>query len=835
MNDGREGMGMTRTIRKAAGMLVAITLAGSVFIAGQMPARAITLPASPSGVVYSVGSGALGNGTTFGTTSKSLVEVCSVGQTSPCSSFLKNVVQLGNASYAVGEALTAQGNVYTWGDDSGYGGLGIGETTGTTTTSPVEVCAPGTSAGCTSYLSNITQIAMTSNWGGSLALSSSGNVYAWGEGFAGEIGNGAMSNVSIPAEVCAVGASAPCTSFLSNITELAAGCDTVYALSSSGSVYAWGYGKDGELGNGSFTTTTDVPVQVSLPAGVTVSRIAAAGSDCSGSDSPSTGYALTTSGNVYAWGYNGSGELGNGSTTNSDVPVEVEGPGGTGYLSNVTDIAGGSYEGLAVVGGNVYTWGSMNNESSSSSSTMSILGNNETLPATNQYVTSPVEVCAPGQTAYPCTSFLSGIVSVAGDQYNENAYAIDGGGHVFAWGGDDAFGELGDGPSGTGVAAKYAAVPLEMVDPSGTGYLNGVTGIGTSSDAAVTYVLVSQYTTTTTLTSSVTSPASTAGAITLTAAVNNGAAPSGTVTFKEGATTLGTVTLGSTNSVTYTIPANTYTPGTYSFTASYSGDTANSASTSSALSLQLAYPISMSVSAAPASTTYGSSVTLTTTVSAQNSANGTPTGTVSLSDPGTPIAGCQNLALNAAGVATCTTTALAVGSPTVVQASYSGSTTFLAGTANANVSVAKGSVSMTVAAAPATITVGQSATITATVTSTTSGTPTGTVSFTANGAAISGCQNVAVSAAGTATCTTTALPQGTPVTLSAAYSGDGNFTSAVQGASITVNQAVPVPATGLHHSSLGRGMILPGALLAGLGIIALLGAVGFRRKRNFLA
>ena len=459
---------------------------------------------------------------------------------------------------------------------------------------------------------------------------------------------------------------------------------------------------------------------------------------------------------------------------------------------------------------------------------------NAPLPATKQYQPTPVEVCAPGQTSYPCTSFLSGISSISADQYFEDAYAIDGGGHVFAWGGDDSYGELGDGVSGAGVAAKYAAVPLEMLDVTGSGYLNGVTGIGANGVSGSTYLLVSQYTTTTALTSSVTSPASTAGAITLTATVNNGAAPSGTVTFKEGATTLGTVTLGSSNTVTYTIPANTYTPGTYSFTASYSGDTANSASTSSALSLQLAYPITIGVSANPTSTTFGSSVTLTTTVSARNSANGTPTGTVSLSDPGTSIPGCQNLTLNSSGVATCSTSSLAVGSLTV-QASYSGSTSFLSGTANANVTVGKGSVTMTVSASPTAMTVGQSATITATVTSTTSGTPTGTVNFSANGAAIAGCQNVAVNAAGVATCTTTALPQGSPVMLSASYSGDGNFASVVQGASITVNQAVPVPATGLHHSSLGRGALILGAILAGCGLLVLLAGVGFRRRKQFLA
>lgn len=836
---GRNMKGM-HLLNRLIGVFAVLAIVGSAIVVSKTPVRAVTLPTSTPGVVYSVGYDSLGNGTVAGTSSASWVQVCAPGQTSPCTGNFTNVTQLGNAGYDQETALTSSGNVYTWGYNY-YGGLGTNDTnTSAFAASPVEVCAPGsTSYPCTSYLSNVTQITQAGDYGTSAALTSSGSVYTWGEGTHGDMGNGVASSSNyVPVQVCAVGQTAPCSAYLTGITELAAACDTFYGLTTSGTVVAWGDNASGELGNGTTGGQANIPVQVSIPAGVTITKIAASGSICSNFGA---GYALSSTGNVYAWGDNSQGQLGNNSTANADIPVEVEGVGGSGFLSNVTDIAGGSFEGLAVVSGHVFTWGSMNNDGLSKDLTTSVLGNNAPLPGGGKYQPTPVEVCAPGQTAYPCTSFLSGIVSVAGDQYNENAYAIDGSGHVFAWGGDDKYGELGDGASGSGYAAGYAAVPLEMVDPSGTGYLHDVSGIGTG--ASILYVLVSQYTTTTSLTSSVSSPASTAGAITLTATVNGGSAPSGTVTFKEGSTALGTVTLGSSTTVTYTIPANTYTPGTYSFTASYNGDTANGASTSSALSLQLAYPISMSVSASPTSTTYGSSVTLTTTVSAQNSANGTPTGTVSLSDPGTPITGCQNLTLNASGVATCTTTALAVGAPTVVQASYSGSTTFLSGTSNANVTVGKGSVSIVVTSSPSSITFGQTATISATVTSTTAGTPSGTVSFSANGAAISGCQNLTLNASGVATCTTTALPQGTPVTLQASYSGDGNFASAVQGASITVNQAatttapavsqpVPVPATGLHHSSLARGDVLPGMILAGLGLVALLATFGFRKRKG---
>ena len=79
---------------------------------------------------------------------------------------------------------------------------------------------------------------------------------------------------------------------------------------------AWGYNAHGELGDGS-RTNSDVPVKVKLPAGTKVTAIAAGGY---------YSLALTSTGAVYAWGYNADGELGDGGTANSDVPVKVKLP-----------------------------------------------------------------------------------------------------------------------------------------------------------------------------------------------------------------------------------------------------------------------------------------------------------------------------------------------------------------------------------------------------------------------------------------------------------------------------------------------------------------------------
>jgi alpha-tubulin suppressor-like RCC1 family protein len=87
-----------------------------------------------------------------------------------------------------------------------------------------------------------------------------------------------------------------------NVTAMAGGLLTGYALRSDGTVWAWGAGTVGQLGNGG-TASSPVPVQVS---GLTnVTAIAAAGS---------TGHALRSDGTVWAWGAGTVGQLGNWAT-----------------------------------------------------------------------------------------------------------------------------------------------------------------------------------------------------------------------------------------------------------------------------------------------------------------------------------------------------------------------------------------------------------------------------------------------------------------------------------------------------------------------------------------
>ena len=153
----------------------------------------------------------------------------------------------------------------------------------------------------------------------SLALKSSGTVWTWGDNQYGELGNGSNTSSNVPVEV----------NSLSKVVAISGGGAHSLALLSVGTVWAWGDNQYGELGNGS-NVNSNVPVRVSNLTGVVA--IAGGGYQPGMGD---TSLALKSDGTVRAWGDNQYGELGNGSTVNSNVPVQVAG------LSGVVAIAGG--------------------------------------------------------------------------------------------------------------------------------------------------------------------------------------------------------------------------------------------------------------------------------------------------------------------------------------------------------------------------------------------------------------------------------------------------------------------------------------------------------------
>jgi alpha-tubulin suppressor-like RCC1 family protein len=153
---------------------------------------------------------------------------------------------------------------------------------------------------------------------------------AWGFNRDGELGNGTTESSDMPLEVTG----------LSDVVAVAGGRRHGLALLKNGTVKAWGENFYGQLGNGT-KANSYVPVPVS---GLSEVADVAAGESHS--------LALLKNGTVMAWGENGSGQLGNGTTDNSDVPVAVS------KLNEVSAIsAGGSFSLALLKNGTVMAWG----------------------------------------------------------------------------------------------------------------------------------------------------------------------------------------------------------------------------------------------------------------------------------------------------------------------------------------------------------------------------------------------------------------------------------------------------------------------------------------------
>jgi alpha-tubulin suppressor-like RCC1 family protein len=273
----------------------------------------------------------------------------------------------------------------------------------------------------------------------SLALTNDGQVYSWGHNSTGQLGNGTNGDSPVPVAVDMTGVLNGKT-----VTQIAAGEYYSLALTSDGKLYSWGYNYNGQLGNGTSGTNTgsSVPVAVDMTDaldGETVTQIAVGYSHS---------LALTKDGQVYSWGNNGSGQLGNGTTDSSPVPVAVD---MTGVLDGktVTQIAAGGFCSLALTSdGKLYSWGSNG---------YGQLGNG----------TSGINTNSPTPVAVDMTGVLNGKTVTQMVAGNAHSLALANDGKLYSWGANNS-GQLGNGTNG--LTGSSVPVAVDM-----TGVLNGKT------------------------------------------------------------------------------------------------------------------------------------------------------------------------------------------------------------------------------------------------------------------------------------------------------------------------------------------------------------------------
>ena len=180
-----------------------------------------------------------------------------------------------------------------------------------------------------------------------------GRVKCWGSNRNGQLGNGTQNSSTSPVTVIGVGGSGA----LSNIVEVAASAkyDFTCALSSAGNVMCWGFNSHGGIGNPSVSTYTSTATPVNVLELSTNNPLTGVKTIAVGSYATC---AVKTSGAAFCWGDNGLGQLGNPRQGSTNAAVPVSGVGGTGDLTDATQIALGDAMGCARrSNGAVACWG----------------------------------------------------------------------------------------------------------------------------------------------------------------------------------------------------------------------------------------------------------------------------------------------------------------------------------------------------------------------------------------------------------------------------------------------------------------------------------------------
>ncbi|MEY2425022.1 MAG: hypothetical protein QOI61_594 [Actinomycetota bacterium] len=275
-----------------------------------------------------------------------------------------------------------------------------------------------------------------------LSLDASGRVFAWGNNFEGELGNGTHGN-SQPHPVQVAG--------LPTISVIDAGDNHALALATDGTIWAWGSNERGQIGNGQAGGTVDVPFHV--PGVANAVAIAGGGA---------YSLAVLADGSMVGWGSNDAYQLGLG----GDIDAPVTQPTALPAISGVVKASGGGAFSVALKqDGTVWAWGSnRSGESSGWATPQQEAADATDIAAGREHGlalrSDGTVVCwgsnlfgQCGATTTPNTipaqvvPNLQGVVDVAAGIFT--SYALDSAGKIWAWG-DNGDAELGDGTHTTG-------------------------------------------------------------------------------------------------------------------------------------------------------------------------------------------------------------------------------------------------------------------------------------------------------------------------------------------------------------------------------------------------
>ncbi len=382
-----------------------------------------------------------------------------------------NQISAGSLSgFSVGVA--SDGNAYAWGYNQ-HGQLGQGSASSTPQKTPVRVPLPDGVASGFTYKQAVA--------GGYhvLAIGSDGIVYAWGANEHGQLGDGTTTERSKPLPVkdadgqpfkaVQVSAGAYDSAAISldgrvytwgsennNFTDystsklapalakdpngsgqglhadqVSLGWSFVMAMDADGNVYTWGYDNYGQLGNGTATGEHST-IYAADPARVPDPEdTSKTFKTTQVSAGANHALAISQDGTLWAWGYNYRGQLGDGTTTSRPSPTQIGKP----TKAKVTQISAGAYHSLAVdQSGTAWAWGwNINSQ----------LGTNNS----DFYQPAPTLVSPPAGQGSAGTGLATARITAGWN----HSMAVGQDGNAYAWG-DNASGQLGTGSDTTPIS-----------------------------------------------------------------------------------------------------------------------------------------------------------------------------------------------------------------------------------------------------------------------------------------------------------------------------------------------------------------------------------------------
>ncbi len=274
---------------------------------------------------------------------------------------------------------------YCWGEGT-YGKLGNGGTANSSI--PVAVNQGA-------ILSGVSLISISAGANHTCAIGSNDWAYCWGQGTYGKLGNGGTAQSTEPVVVSNGGISAG-----TRLVNISAGTNHTCVIGANWA-YCWGQGSYGKLGNGG-TANSLVPVAVSqgaIPVGAGLGNISVGGNHTCAIGDGDIG--------VHCWGYNSTGQLGDGSNTQSLTPVFVL-TGASSVIKQVGISSGSNHTCSVNYNGQAYCWGQgtygkLGNDSTTNTPTMSYVLLKGLTP-TIDFDTTPA-----ASTTYTSTTSMSAV------------------------------------------------------------------------------------------------------------------------------------------------------------------------------------------------------------------------------------------------------------------------------------------------------------------------------------------------------------------------------------------------------------------------------------------